>query len=182
MNGGSFKDNRHVGTVSGSYGGAVYANDSTAVFIGVEFKNNLSDSDNRYGVAVSATDSTVTFKDCTFEGNGLEASNTSSMDSLSIIYGSNSSIMTENCTFNNNRADSMICISGTYLAVNSSAFKNISDTGILIKTSNSSEIYVTDTTFSDNRAYAVSGNGTWNDFKSSSSFRNCTLKNTNGEE
>ena len=125
MNGGSFRDNRLVGTVGGSYGGAVYVDDSTAVFNGVEFKNNLSDSDNRYGVAVSATGSMVTFKDCTFEGNGLEASNSSYMDSLSIIYGSGSSIMAENCTFNNNRAESMIRLSDTYLAVNSSTFKNI---------------------------------------------------------
>lgn len=182
MNGGSFRDNRLIGTLSVSYGGAVYIEDSTAVFTGVEFKNNLSDSDARYGVAISAISSTVTLKDCTFEGNGLEASNTSSVYALSVIYGVNSSIMTENCAFKNNRAGSMLRISGTYLTVNSSAFKNIIDTGILIETSNKSEIYVTDTIFSDNKAYAVSGKGTRQDFTSSSFFRNCTLQNTNGEK
>ena len=182
MNGGSFRDNRLVGAVGLSYGGAVYVNDSTAVFTGVEFKNNLSDSDTRYGVAVYATNGTVTLKDCTFEGNGLESSNSSSMDTLSIIYGSSSSIMAENCTFNNNRAYSMISLSDTYLAVNSSTFKNISDVGSLIKLQKTSELHVTDTTFSDNKAYAVSGDATRTDFKSSSFFRNCTLKSTNGEK
>ena len=182
MNGGSFRDNRLIGSLSVSYGGAVYVDDSTATFNGVEFKNNLSDSNARYGVAISAISSTVTMKDCTFEGNGLETSSSFSVGALSVVHGVSSSIMAENCTFNNNRAGSMIRISGTYLAVNSSTFKNISDTEILIRTANASEIHVVDTTFSDNKAYAVSGTGTWNDFKSSSFFRNCTLKSTNGEE
>ena len=182
VNGGSLSGNRLIGAVSGSFGGAVYVNDSTATFNGVEFKNNLSDSDSRYGAAVSAVNSMITLNNCTFEGNGLETSNTSSTNNLSIIYGSGSSIMVENCTFNNNRADSMLFVSATYLAVNASVFKDISDTEFLIKSQTKSTLHVMSTTFSDNKAYAVSARGSKNDIDSDSFFKNCTFKNTNGEK
>jgi hypothetical protein len=71
MNGGSFRDNRLIGILNVSYGGAVYVDDSTAVFTGVEFKNNLSNLDTRYGASpqvISRRRESTYFFDIFFSG------------------------------------------------------------------------------------------------------------------
>ena len=178
MNGGSFRDNRLIGATGYSYGGAVDVSNSTAVFNNVEFKNNLSDSDNRYGAAISADDSDVTLNGCTFEGNGLAPSDDSTRDSLSVIYAKSSSFTIKNSTFNNNRAAFMIRLYKSELAMNSSVFDGITDTGHLLRVHDASGFYITDTVFSNNQAYIASTQGSAADITDNSFFRNCTFNKT----
>ena len=178
MNGGSFRDNRLIGTTAYSYGGAIDVSDSTAVFNNVEFKNNLSDSDNRYGVAIAADDSDVTLNGCTFVGNGLAPSDDSSRDDLSVIYANRSKFTVKNSTFNNNRAAFLFYLHSASLLMNSSVFNGISDTEYLLRANNYSGLFITDTVFSNNNSYVVSSDGSANDIVKNSFFRNCTFNKT----
>ena len=178
MNGGSFRDNRLIGTTAYSYGGAIDVSDSTAVFNNVEFKNNLSDSDNRYGAAIAADDSDVTMNGCTFEGNGLAPSDDSTRDDLSVIYANRSKFTVKDSTFNNNRAAFLFRLDSASLLMNSSVFNGISDTEYLLRANNSSGLFITDTVFSNNNSYVVSSAGSANDIVENSFFRNCTFNKT----
>lgn len=178
MNGGSFRDNRLVGSVGNSYGGAIDVSDSTAVFNNVEFKNNLSDSDNRHGAAIAADDSDVTLNNCTFVENGLAPSDDSTRDDLSVIYAARSTFTVKNSTFNNNRAAFLFRLNKTSLFMNSSVFNGISDTEYLLRAQYSSGLFITDTVFSNNNSYVVSSAGSANDMVENSFFRNCTFNKT----
>lgn len=101
MNGGSFRDNRLSGIYRTSCGGAVYVEESTAVFTDVEFKNNTSDRDETYGVAIYADDSRITLNNCTFEENSIVNINWNYPNS--VIYAYDSSFTVNNSTFINSK-------------------------------------------------------------------------------
>ena len=176
MNGGSFRNNRIIGITKGSCGGAIYMNDSTATFNNVEFKNNTTTWDDSYGTAIYAEDSQVTLNYCNFEANDLSDWNKSTFYS-SVIYAHDSTFTVKDSTFSNHRIQSLFLLKGAELSVTTSKFTNNMYTDELIKaTASNSSLYITDTIFSDNNAYAVSGNGT---IRKDSFFRNCTFNNTN---
>ena len=103
MNGGSFKNNVNCAEESDLdfgtyYGGAVYVNNSSAIFNGVEFKNNTVEESVSNGDAIYADNGNVTLNECTFDGNGIKN------DSRYFIYGDESSFVVNNSTFINNAA------------------------------------------------------------------------------
>ena len=176
MNGGSFRDNRLIGITKGDCGGAIYMNDSTATFNNVAFYNNTTQIDDSYGTAIYAEDSKVALNNCTFEANNLSNMNVSTFYS-SVIYANDSTFTVKDSTFSNHRSQSLFMLKGAELSVTTSKFINTMYTYELIKApASNSSIYITDTVFSDNNAYAVSGSGT---IRKDSFFRNCTFNNTN---
>ena len=173
MNGGSFKDNRIIGSRNGVCGGAVYIEDSNAVFNNVEFKNNITGRDNSYGAAIYAEDGDVTLNGCTFEGNGLDPNKSTYYSSIIYVY--DSAFAVNNCTFKNNRADAMFLLRGANLSVTTSEFSGINDTVSLFKSNKPASIYISDTNFENNKSYVVFTSGNINE---DSFFRNCKFNNT----
>ena len=102
VNGGSFKNN--AGTVgywyNSSYGGAVHV-EGTAIFDGVEFKENVSP----YGAAISADKGNVVISNCTFDSNGIQ--NANEVVSDNVIYADESKINITNSTFTNNEGEDL---------------------------------------------------------------------------
>ncbi len=72
MNGGSLKNNTVKAQALDSYGGAVYVEDATAIFDGVEFKDNNAPDGQNYGAAIYADDSEIVINECVFDGNGIK--------------------------------------------------------------------------------------------------------------
>ena len=102
VNGGSFKNN--AGTAGywydSSYGGAVHV-EGTAIFDGVEFKENVSP----YGAAISADKGNVVISNCTFDSNGIQ--NANKVVSDNVIYADESKINITNSTFTNNEGEDL---------------------------------------------------------------------------
>ena len=114
MNGGSLKNNivmegsepsnhsMDFGIIS-YYGGAVYVEDSTAIFKGVEFKNNNIFA-KEYGAAIYADNSNVTIDECNFDGNGTWNKANGEHASKDVIHGVDSSFTIKNSTFTNSES------------------------------------------------------------------------------
>ena len=102
VNGGSLENNSLAidDTWGTPYGGAVYVEDATAIFNGVEFKDNNAPNDYTEGAAIYADCGNVTINECTFEGNGVERNGITAADA--IIYGLESTINVTRSTFKGN--------------------------------------------------------------------------------
>ena len=102
VNGGSFKNN--AGTsgywYNSSYGGAVHV-EGTAIFDGVEFKENVAP----YGAAISADKGNVVISNCTFDSNGIQTANNVASDT--VIYADTSKITITNSIFTNNGGEDL---------------------------------------------------------------------------
>ena len=114
MNGGSLKNNIVIDGSADSnhsmdfgiinyYGGAIYVEDSTAIFKGVEFKNNNVSAD-EYGAAIYADNSNVTIDECNFDSNGTWNKANGKDASKDVIHGDDSSFMIKNSTFTNSES------------------------------------------------------------------------------
>ena len=113
MNGGSLKNNIVIRKAAISdlavnfgvsyYGGAVYVEDSTAIFKGVEFKNNNVSTD-EYGAAIYADNSNVTIDECNFDSNGTWNKANREDASKDVIHGVDSTFTIKNSTFTNSES------------------------------------------------------------------------------
>ena len=114
MNGGSLKNNIVIDGSADSnhsmdfgiinyYGGAVYVEDSTAIFKGVEFKNNNIRA-KEYGAAIYADNSNVTIDECNFDSNGTWNKANGKDASKDVIHGVDSSFTIKNSTFTNSES------------------------------------------------------------------------------
>lgn len=114
MNGGSLKNNIVIDGSADSnhsmdfgiinyYGGAVYVEDSTAIFKGVEFKNNNIRA-KEYGAAIYADNSNVTIDECNFDRNGTWNKANGEDASKDVIHGVDSSFTIKNSTFTNSES------------------------------------------------------------------------------
>ena len=113
MNGGSLKNNIVIDGSADSdhsmnsgvsyYGGAVYVEDSTAIFKGVEFKNNNICA-KEYGAAIYADNSNVTIDECNFDSNGTWNKANGKDASKDVIHGVDSSFTIKNSTFTNSES------------------------------------------------------------------------------
>ena len=114
MNGGSLKNNIVIEGSADSnhsmdfgiinyYGGAVYVEDSTAIFKGVEFKNNNIRA-KEYGAAIYADNSNVTIDECNFDSNGTWNKANGKDASKDVIHGVDSSFTIKNSTFTNSES------------------------------------------------------------------------------
>ena len=197
MNGGSFKDNSIDGDddseVLDCYGGAVYIEESTATFKGVEFKNNQNTTAEDYGAAIYAFDSKVYLSECTFDGNGVEDKSENICGTTSIVHAEDSELVMEKATFINNGSyfdddsagryysttgllsslivldDSTFTLSGGSLFSNNGAY-------FAISVYDDSHLYVEDTSFVNNNSLVMESDGEHYD---DSYFKNCTFENNN---
>lgn len=112
MNGGSLKNNivlnastsdHSINFGTSYYGGAVYVEDSTAIFKGVEFKNN-NISNSYYGAAIYADNSKVTIDECNFDSNGTQNKANGENASKDVIHAADSSFTIKNSTFTNSES------------------------------------------------------------------------------
>ena len=113
MNGGSLKNNivilgaftsdHALNFGTSYYGGAVYVEDSTAIFKGVEFKNN-NISKGYYGAAIYADNSNVTIDGCNFDENGTQNKANGKDASKDVIHSDDSSFVIKNSTFTNSES------------------------------------------------------------------------------
>ena len=194
MNGGSFKDNSIDGVYNNEtfdcYGGAIYIEDSTATFNGVEFKNNQNTNDEDYGAAIYADDSEVYLYECTFDGNGVEDKGKNICGTTSIVHAEDSELVMEKVTFTNNGSyyqdEAGVYGTGTGLfssliVLDDANFKLSGDSNFtnnaatfLISVMDDSHIYVEDTTFKNNKSFVMNSHGYHYD---DSYFKNCTFEN-----
>ena len=126
MNGGSLKNNIVIRKEAISdlavnfgvsyYGGAVYVEDSTAIFKGVEFKNNKV-SAKEYGAAIYADNSNVTIDECNFDGNGTWNRADGEEASKDVIHGDDSSFTIKNSTFTNSESVDLFCFEDSALTM-----------------------------------------------------------------
>ena len=200
MNGGSFRDNTIDGTDANGIGawecmgGAIYINDSTAIFNGVEFKNNQNTTDSDYGAAIYVDDGEVSIDKCIFDGNGIKDDAKGFKPSLSIIHAEGgSTIDVKNSTFTNNGYNAHNwqwgCFGGGTYGYESSIFvleaSQLTISGDTKFTNNAtvemfsisngiSGIYVSDATFTDNGSDIINAHM---NLAEDSYFRNCTFNN-----
>jgi hypothetical protein len=119
VNGGSFKNNDAAlgeALAYSSYGGAVHV-EGTAIFDGVEFKENIAS----YGAAISADKGNVVVKNCIFDGNGIEIKNRSV--SHTVIHSKASSITITNSTFINNAGEELFYFEDSKLLMENGSIK-----------------------------------------------------------
>ena len=191
MKGGSFKNNVIVGSSWNAnfqcYGGAVYVNSSKASFEDVEFKNNNVENDENFGTAIYADDSDIVIKNCTFDGNGLEDDAKNFMTALSIIHGEDSTIQVEKSTFTNNCSgyvsanvglkkfySSIFIIEDGELYISDNCKFSNNNAHFLLFARQDAGIYVSDTSFTDNKAMVMrSVSANYDD----NYFKNCTFNN-----
>ena len=199
MNGGSFRDNVIDGTAGSGIGawecmgGAIYINDSTATFKGVEFKNNQNTTDSDYGAAIYVDDGEVSIDNCTFDGNGIKDDAKGYKPALSIIHAEDSTVKVENSTFTNNGYNyhnlqhspmggaptgyesAMFTLeSSTLKVLNGCKFTNNATFQMFELQNGTSSIYVSDATFTDNGSSIISAGRS---LAEDSYFRNCTFNN-----
>ena len=188
MNGGSLENNTIDGPVTGYlyqpvyYGGAVYVEDATAIFDGVEFKDNNAPNDLNYGAAIYAVDSEIVINKCIFDGNGIE---TEKMDSTeSVIHSEGSTLKVTSSTFTNNGGKNKDPVIGdelsavfkldeSELVMDTSEFSNNSSYFIIVD-EDESLVCVSNTKFLDNAAAVMYSDG---DTSSDSFFNKCTFNN-----
>ena len=195
MNGGSFRDNSIDGVVGNElfdcYGGAIYIEDSTATFNGVEFKNNQNTNDEDYGAAIYADNSKVYLYECTFDGNGIEDESKKTCGTTSIVHAEDSDLVMEKVTFVNNGSyydddyigriyassgllSSLIVLDdSTFTLSGDSKFTN-NATVFAISVYDDSHLYVENTTFENNKSFVMYSRGEHYD---DSYFKNCTFEN-----
>ena len=195
MNGGSFRDNSIDGVVGNElfdcYGGAIYIEDSTASFNGVEFKNNQNTNDEDYGAAIYANNSKVYLYECTFDGNGVEDKGKNICGTTSIVHAEDSDLVMEKVTFVNNGSyydddyigriyassnllSSLIVLDdSTFTLSGDSKFTN-NATVFAISVYDDSHLYVENTTFENNKSFVMYSRGEHYD---DSYFKNCTFEN-----
>ena len=188
MNGGSFRDNAVDGVTDTNldyHGGAVYVNDSTAIFNKVEFKNNQTTSHHGYGAAIYAHDSTVTVNECAFDGNGIADEDNNIYAPISVLHATNSSLLLKKSTFTNNGAK----YSGTNFTYTefSSALIFLDDATLtmddckvshnaayrLLQAFDGDRLYISNSTFTDNDSIVLHSE----DHSDQSYFRSCTFNN-----
>ena len=195
MNGGSFRDNSIDGVVGNElfdcYGGAIYIEDSTASFNGVEFKNNQNTNDEDYGAAIYANNSKVYLYESTFDGNGVEDKGKNICGTTSIVHAEDSDLVMEKVTFVNNGSyydddyigriyassnllSSLIVLDdSTFTLSGDSKFTN-NATVFAISVYDDSHLYVENTTFENNKSFVMYSRGEHYD---DSYFKNCTFEN-----
>ena len=168
VNGGSFRDNVTTLRTSKvlSAGNAVYLDDSTATFTGVEFKNNKH-SDR--GVAIYAEDSTVTIDKCIFDGN---------TGGRSLIHGDDSSVTITNSILKNNTSLHVVEADDSIMTIDTSVFSNNKGTNMINAHDGSSSLfYVTNSQFTDNGSGVMEALD--RTLADGSYFRNCEFNNNN---
>lgn len=188
VNGGSFKDNTIIGSIPQYYGnapeyygGAVYVSGGTAVFNGVEFKNNNATNEYNYGAAVCVENGDATISDCIFDGNGVKSEENDA--ALSIVHGINSVIRVIGSTFTGNGGEitgsnecdysGIFALKESKLVVNSSSFSgNLSY--FIFNDEEESSIKVSDTKFLNNTSAIMRGN---EDTAYDSFFKTSTFEN-----
>ncbi len=195
MNGGSFRDNSIDGVVGNElfdcYGGAIYIEDSTATFNGVEFKNNQNTNDEDYGAAIYANNSKVYLYECTFDGNGIEDESKKTCGTTSIVHAEDSDLVMKKVTFVNNGSyydddyigriyassnllSSLIVLDdSTFTLSGDSKFTNNAAV-FAISVYDDSHLYVENTTFENNKSFVMYSRGEHYD---DSYFKNCTFEN-----
>lgn len=194
MNGGSFRDNSIDGVSFDEnfdcYGGAIYIEGSTAIFKGVEFKNNQNTSDEDYGAAIYADASEVYLYECTFDGNGVEDKGKNICGTTSIVHAEDSELVMEKATFTNNgsyyyddggylgttRTDlysSLVVLDdSTFTLSDDSLFRN-NGSYFAISVYDDSHLYVENTTFENNKSFVLFS---MNEHYDDSYFKNCTFE------
>ena len=197
VNGGSFENNKldgggTEGGYSSYYGGAVYVNDSTAVFNGVTFKNNYTVQYDCFGAAIYAAGSNITISECTFDGNGRNKGSEKNSAPMSTIHADDSSITVQGSTFVGNGDKYYSQSKGGYSAVflledstlimkkgeaNNSFSGNAAH--FLFNDTDDSTICVSDTDFVDNASAVLYGD---NQTSADSYFKNCTFKNNKNDK
>ena len=188
MNGGSIKNNDLLHDSLTCYGGAIYANESSVTLNNVEIKNNQTLDGNDLGAVIYADESTVVLNECTVDGNGIENEATGSKAARSIIHAKDSSAITvKKTTFTNNGAlhyegnqtygfrnvSTLFYLSDSTLVMENGNSISKNKTGHIIQAADSSEFYVSDTTFTDNTSTVLNSSYHKND----SYFYNCTFNN-----
>ena len=190
MNGGSFVDNTVDGlwhqttAIIKYYGGAVYVEDSTAIFNNVDFKNNNTTQWENYGAAIYAADSNITINECTFDGNGIYNETIDARASMSVIQVDDSVLMVKNSTFINNGGEakdvydfsSILALDSSELIMEKSEFSN-NAAWYIINDLDESLVCVTDTKFLDNKSSVMCGDSETSD---NSFFKECAFEN-NGD-
>ena len=199
MNGGSFRDNTVDGTAGtgiGAWecmGAAIYIEDSTATFNGVEFKNNQNTTDSDYGAAIYVNDGVAYIDKCTFDGNGIKDDAKGYKPSLSIIHAEDSTVKVENSTFTNNGYNhhnlqhayfgggvvgyqsAIFTLEASKLTVSGGCTFTNNATFLMFDFMNgTSQLYVSDATFTDNGSSIIYAHRTLSE---DSYFRNCTFNN-----
>ena len=182
VNGGSFENNSAAAgkSVTTSYGGAVYVEDATAVFDGVEFKGNNGPSESSLGAAIYADNSDVTIKNCTFEGNGVARDSAKAADS--VIHGVDSTIKVTASTFKDNGGEvkdggcdysALFALGNSTLAVDESEISgNLSY--FIFNDVDGSKIRISNTKMVDNKSAIMCGD---TDTSVDSYFEVCTFEN-----
>ena len=192
MNRGSFRDNSVDGLLHQTtqllkyYGGAVYVEDSTAIFNHVEFKNNNTTQWENYGAAIYASDSDVTINGCSFDENGILNESIDACASMSIIQGDDSVINVIDSTFTNNGGtskdalyfSSIIALDESELILENSSFSN-NAAWYIINDLDDSLIQVTDTKFINNKSSVMCGDTSTSD---NSFFKRCKFENNGAYE
>ena len=117
VNGGSFQNNEAInaGDLWINYGGAVYVDESTAVFKNVEFKENIAPTNEAYGAALYADNSNVVIDNCTFNRNGIQTAKETSSET--VIHSDESSITITNSTFTDNVARDLFYMEDSILNI-----------------------------------------------------------------
>jgi hypothetical protein len=165
---------------------------SNASFHGVEFKNNQAVNREALGTAIYVEEGSVYLSECTFDGNGVEDEDNKIYAGVSVIHGINSTIKIEKTTFTNNGSiyadpdfvwngyegegvqSSIIHAENSTLTIKKqSVFTNNSPCA-LIYCLDGSEIYVSYSTFKDNKAAVICSYG---HHTNDSYFQHCTFNN-----
>ena len=190
MNGGSFVDNTVDGLLHQTtsiikyYGGAVYVEDSTAIFNNVEFKNNNTTQWENYGAAIYAADSNITINECTFDGNGIYNETIDARASMSVIQVDDSVLTVKSSTFINNGGQakdvydfsSILALDSSELIMEKSEFSD-NAAWFIINDLGESLVCATDTKFLDNKSSVMCGDSETSD---NSFFKECAFEN-NGD-
>ena len=191
MNGGSLKDNKLVHYSLTCYGGAIYANESSATLNNVEIKNNQTLRGNDLGAAIYADESIVVLNGCTVDGNGIDNEENGSKAARSIIHAIESSISIKHSTFTNNGAlyidetkgingevnvsdfSSIIYLDESILSIEENSTFTGNNAYAIIRTRDDDEFFISDSTFTDNASVVLSSA----DHFDGSYFINCTFNN-----
>ena len=176
MNGGSVANNTIRTGALTSYGGGVYVEDATAIFNGVEFKNNDAPTELNLGAAIYADNSEIVINECTFDGNGIEKEKMKSTES--VIHGVDSTFKVSGSAFTNNggkdaELSAVFKLNESELTMDTSEFSNNSSCFIIVD-EDESLVCVSNTKFLDNASAVLYSDG---DTSSDSFFNKCTFNN-----
>ena len=195
MSRGSFTGNSIDGVSNNElfdcYGGAIYIEDSQALFYNVEFRNNYNTTDEDYGAAIYVDNGFVYLSECTFDGNGVADESKNVYPAVSIVHANDSTLTMEKVSFTNNGSycddtnvrkqftksgfySSVIALDDSTLEISDdSAFMN-NGTCFAISCKSGAHVYVEDTIFANNKSFVMnSGSSSADD----SYFKNCTFEN-----